>query len=40
MPPDNANQGRKLRADSIRNRELLLEAATEVFSVGGPDREP
>ena len=36
MPPDNAHRGRKLRADSIRNRELLLEAATEVFSVGGP----
>ena len=27
---------RKLRADSIRNRELLLEAATQVFSAGGP----
>jgi AcrR family transcriptional regulator len=27
---------RKLRADSIRNRELLLEAATKIFSAGGP----
>jgi AcrR family transcriptional regulator len=27
---------RKLRADSIRNRELLLEAAAKVFSAGGP----
>ncbi|HEY4193550.1 MAG TPA: TetR/AcrR family transcriptional regulator [Mesorhizobium sp.] len=26
---------RKLRADSIRNRERLLEAATHVFSTGG-----
>jgi AcrR family transcriptional regulator len=27
---------RKLRADSIRNRELLLDAAASVFSAGGP----
>jgi AcrR family transcriptional regulator len=27
---------RKLRADSIRNRELLLEAAAKIFSAGGP----
>jgi AcrR family transcriptional regulator len=27
---------RKLRADSIRNRERLLESATEIFSAGGP----
>jgi AcrR family transcriptional regulator len=27
---------RKPRADSLRNRELLLEAATHVFSTGGP----
>lgn len=27
---------RKPRVDSIRNRELLLEAATQVFSAGGP----
>ncbi|WP_416799255.1 TetR/AcrR family transcriptional regulator [Ciceribacter azotifigens] len=26
---------RRLRADSIRNRERLLEAATEIFSAGG-----
>ena len=28
---------RKPRADSVRNRELLLAAARDVFSVGGPD---
>lgn len=27
---------RKPRADSLRNRELLLEAATQIFSAGGP----
>lgn len=27
---------RKLRADSVRNRELLLVAAAKVFSTGGP----
>jgi AcrR family transcriptional regulator len=27
---------RKPRADSLRNRELLLQAATRVFSAGGP----
>jgi AcrR family transcriptional regulator len=27
---------RKPRADSIRNREILLEAATQIFSAGGP----
>jgi AcrR family transcriptional regulator len=27
---------RKLRSDSIRNKELLLEAATQIFSAGGP----
>jgi AcrR family transcriptional regulator len=27
---------RKPRADSIRNRELLLDAATQIFSAGGP----
>ena len=31
-----AKPSRKLRAYSIRNRELLLEAATQIFSVGGP----
>jgi AcrR family transcriptional regulator len=29
-------KARKLRADSIRNRELLLDAAAKVFSAGGP----
>src|SRR5215813_5624583 len=28
---------RRLRSDSIRNRERLLEAAAAVFSAGGPD---
>lgn len=28
--------GRKPRADSIRNRQSLLEAATQIFSAGGP----
>jgi AcrR family transcriptional regulator len=36
MGPETAKPQRKLRADSIRNRELLLEAATEVFSAGSP----
>ena len=36
MATETAKIGRKLRADSIRNRELLLEAATQIFSVGGP----
>src|SRR5438445_5507075 len=27
---------RKRRSDSVRNRERLLEAATKIFSVGGP----
>jgi AcrR family transcriptional regulator len=36
MGPETAKPRRKLRADSIRNRELLLETATEVFSAGGP----
>lgn len=36
MGPETAKPQRKLRADSIRNRELLLETATEVFSAGGP----
>jgi AcrR family transcriptional regulator len=30
-----AATGRKPRADSIRNRERLLDAATEIFSAGG-----
>lgn len=28
---------RRLRADAVRNRELVLEAAKAVFSAGGPD---
>src|SRR5436190_3340227 len=28
---------RKLRADAVRNRERVLEAAKDVFSAGGPD---
>jgi AcrR family transcriptional regulator len=31
------NTTRKLRADAIRNRERLLEAAKAVFSAGGPE---
>ncbi|MBD1545960.1 TetR/AcrR family transcriptional regulator [Roseibium aggregatum] len=31
-----AKASRKPRADSARNRELLLQAAREVFSAGGP----
>ncbi len=34
---DSAKPERRLRADSIRNRELLLEAAAAVFSAGGPE---
>src|SRR5246127_5820680 len=29
--------GRKPRADALRNRDRVLEAAKAVFSVGGPD---
>ena len=36
MGPDAVKTSRKLRADSIRNRERLLEAATQIFSAGGP----
>ncbi|WP_315833732.1 TetR/AcrR family transcriptional regulator [Bradyrhizobium prioriisuperbiae] len=36
MGTKTAKANRKPRADSIRNRELLLEAATQVFSAGGP----
>jgi len=36
MDAETAKPGRKLRADSIRNRELLLDAATQIFSAGGP----
>ena len=34
---DSAKPDRRLRADSIRNRERLLKAAAAVFSSGGPD---
>jgi len=36
MTRESAKTGRKPRADSLRNRELLLEAATQIFSTGGP----
>lgn len=36
MEQETGKTRRKLRADSIRNRERLLEAATEIFSIGGP----
>lgn len=35
MEQETGKPRRKLRADSIRNRERLLEAATEIFSIGG-----
>ncbi|MEZ2131313.1 MULTISPECIES: TetR/AcrR family transcriptional regulator [unclassified Sinorhizobium] len=35
MEQETGKTRRKLRADSIRNRERLLEAATEIFSTGG-----
>src|ERR1700761_7231055 len=31
-----AKRSRKPRADSVLNRERLLEAATEIFAAGGP----
>ncbi len=36
MATESEKANRKPRADSIRNRELLLDAATQVFSAGGP----
>jgi AcrR family transcriptional regulator len=36
MEPGAAKTSRKPRSDSIRNRERLLEAATQIFSAGGP----
>ncbi len=36
MVSESAKASRKQRADSIRNRERLLEAATQIFSAGGP----
>src|SRR6202012_3104129 len=32
-----AKSPRKPRADAVRNRELVLEAAKAIFSAGGPD---
>src|SRR5512135_791243 len=34
---DHADHIRKPRADAVRNRERVLEAAKAVFSAGGPD---
>lgn len=36
MEPEGTKTRRRPRADSVRNRERLLEAATIVFSAGGP----
>ena len=33
----NQNASRKPRADALRNRDRLLEAARAVFSAGGPE---
>ena len=37
MLPPSENANRKPRADSLRNRALLLAAARDVFSAGGPE---
>ena len=37
LKDESAKPERRLRADSIRNRERLLQAAAAVFSSGGPD---
>jgi AcrR family transcriptional regulator len=37
MPVRSAKDVRKPRADALRNRERVLEAAKSVFSAGGPD---
>lgn len=37
MSKERESPARRPRADAIRNRERLLEAAKAVFSVGGPD---
>src|ERR671930_145288 len=34
---DHTDQTRKPRADAVRNRERVLEAAKVVFSAGGPE---
>lgn len=36
MEPQTQKASRKIRADAARNRALLLEAATAIFSAGGP----
>jgi hypothetical protein len=37
METGSAKSSRKPRADALRNRERVLEAAKAVFSAGGPD---
>src|SRR5499426_4129163 len=37
MGSQSAKTARRPRSDSVRNRELLLEAAAAVFGGGGPD---
>jgi AcrR family transcriptional regulator len=37
MDQQSGKAGRKPRADGLRNRELVLEAAKIVFNAGGPD---
>ncbi len=37
MPARKKTPARKPRSDAVRNRELLLGAAADVFSAGGPD---
>ena len=34
---DHSDQTRKPRADAVRNRERVLEAAKAVFNAGGPE---
>ena len=36
MSAEKSKKERKPRADSLRNRERVLEAATQIFSAGGP----
>lgn len=36
MAPEKTKTSRKPRADAIRNQERLLDAATQIFSAGGP----
>jgi AcrR family transcriptional regulator len=37
MPAHSKRPARRPRSDAIRNRELVLEAAADIFSAGGPD---